>query len=93
MRLELTTYGLQDRYTANCATPASDSFRVLTGSKRFVDKPTVPLSSRMFSKCLFLVGRMKTPNSGPMATPAGLEPAISAVTGLRDNQLRYGAIW
>ncbi|KAJ3617940.1 hypothetical protein Zmor_008790 [Zophobas morio] len=28
-----------------------------------------------------------------MATPAGLEPAISSVTGRRDNQLRYGAKW
>ena len=27
----------------------------------------------------------------PMATPTGLEPAASAVTGRRANQLRYGA--
>lgn len=27
-----------------------------------------------------------------MATPTGLEPVISSVTGRRDNQLRYGAI-
>lgn len=26
-----------------------------------------------------------------MATPTGLEPVISSVTGRRDNQLRYGA--
>ena len=26
-----------------------------------------------------------------MATPTGLEPATSAVTGRRANQLRYGA--
>ena len=26
-----------------------------------------------------------------MATPTGLEPAASAVTGRRANQLRYGA--
>ncbi len=28
-----------------------------------------------------------------MATPTGLEPVISSVTGRRDNQLRYGAKW
>ena len=28
-----------------------------------------------------------------MATPTGLEPAASAVTGRRANQLRYGAWW
>jgi hypothetical protein len=27
------------------------------------------------------------------ATPTGLEPATSAVTGRRANQLRYGAIF
>ena len=27
-----------------------------------------------------------------MATPTGLEPATSAVTGRRANQLRYGAL-
>ncbi len=27
------------------------------------------------------------------ATPTGLEPATSAVTGRRANQLRYGASW
>ena len=27
------------------------------------------------------------------ATPTGLEPATSAVTGRRANQLRYGALW
>jgi hypothetical protein len=27
-----------------------------------------------------------------MATPTGLEPAASAVTGRRANQLRYGAM-
>ena len=27
----------------------------------------------------------------PPATPTGLEPATSAVTGRRANQLRYGA--
>ena len=29
----------------------------------------------------------------PMATPTGLEPAASAVTGRRANQLRYGALF
>ena len=29
--------------------------------------------------------------TGPLATPTGLEPATSAVTGRRANQLRYGA--
>ncbi len=28
---------------------------------------------------------------GVLATPTGLEPATSAVTGRRANQLRYGA--
>ena len=28
-----------------------------------------------------------------LATPTGLEPATSAVTGRRANQLRYGAWW
>ncbi len=28
-----------------------------------------------------------------LATPTGLEPAASAVTGRRANQLRYGASW
>ena len=28
----------------------------------------------------------------PRATPTGLEPATSAVTGRRANQLRYGAL-
>ena len=27
------------------------------------------------------------------ATPTGLEPATSAVTGRRANQLRHGALW
>ncbi len=30
--------------------------------------------------------------SGASATPTGLEPAASAVTGRRANQLRYGAL-
>ena len=37
-----------------------------------------------------------TPDLGlmsPSATPTGLEPATSAVTGRRANQLRYGASW
>ena len=29
---------------------------------------------------------------GVLATPTGLEPATSAVTGRRANQLRYGAL-
>jgi hypothetical protein len=29
--------------------------------------------------------------AGLVATPTGLEPAASAVTGRRANQLRYGA--
>jgi hypothetical protein len=28
-----------------------------------------------------------------LATPTGLEPATSAVTGRRANQLRHGALW
>jgi hypothetical protein len=28
-----------------------------------------------------------------LATPTGLEPAASAVTGRRANQLRYGAMF
>ena len=31
--------------------------------------------------------------AGLVATPTGLEPAASAVTGRRANQLRYGARW
>ena len=31
------------------------------------------------------------PDSSSVATPTGLEPATSAVTGRRANQLRYGA--
>lgn len=34
---------------------------------------------------------VKTPGSFSSATPTGLEPATSAVTGRRANQLRYGA--
>ena len=30
--------------------------------------------------------------SDPLATPTGLEPATSAVTGRRANQLRHGAM-
>ena len=38
---------------------------------------------------------MATPGLWPgasSATPTGLEPATSAVTGRRANQLRYGAL-
>jgi hypothetical protein len=34
-----------------------------------------------------------TPAITAFATPTGLEPATSAVTGRRANQLRYGAWW
>ena len=32
-------------------------------------------------------------NVTAFATPTGLEPATSAVTGRRANQLRHGALW
>ena len=31
-------------------------------------------------------------DEGTMAVPTGLEPAISCVTGRRDNQLHYGTM-
>ena len=46
-----------------------------------------PLASR----CTTLTQKIFAIN-GNVATPMGLEPTISAVTGRRDNQLRYGAI-
>ena len=36
-------------------------------------------------------GDAQTVHQNEMATPTGLEPATSAVTGRRANQLRYGA--
>ena len=40
------------------------------------------------------LGPSSEPEPGPTscATPTGLEPATSAVTGRRANQLRYGAL-
>jgi hypothetical protein len=39
----------------------------------------------------FLLGEMESITA--YATPTGLEPATSAVTGRRANQLRHGALW
>ena len=36
-------------------------------------------------------GRRQSVSLAALATPTGLEPATSAVTGRRANQLRYGA--
>ena len=38
------------------------------------------------------VPKHKPVGVGHLATPTGLEPAASAVTGRRANQLRYGAL-
>lgn len=43
-------------------------------------------------RALMLHSPVKSPGSFASATPTGLEPATSAVTGRRANQLRYGAL-
>ena len=47
----------------------------------------------IFSRTLYQLSyRARTETYWPgLATPTGLEPATSAVTGRRANQLRYGA--
>ena len=48
----------------------------------------------IFSRTLYQLSyRARTETYWPgLATPTGLEPATSAVTGRRANQLRYGAL-
>ena len=53
-----------------------------------VEPPTFRFSvGRSYQLSYLAVGEQLLPR----ATPTGLEPATSAVTGRRANQLRYGA--
>ena len=54
-----------------------------------VEPPTYRFSVGRSYQLSYLAGP-EDQASGP-ATPTGLEPAASAVTGRRANQLRYGA--
>src|SRR3954451_347780 len=53
-----------------------------------VEPPTFRFSVGRSYQLSYLAGRAA---NRPRATPTGLEPATSAVTGRRANQLRYGA--
>ena len=61
-----------------------------------VEPPTFRFSVGRSYQLSYLAGRDDTAGSlrphHPGATPTGLEPATSAVTGRRANQLRYGAL-
>ena len=56
-----------------------------------VEPPTFRFSvGRSYQLSYLAVEPERTPD---LATPTGLEPATSALTGRRANQLRYGALW
>ncbi len=58
-----------------------------------VEPPTFRFSVGRSYQLSYLAGRFRgTGNRCTSATPTGLEPATSAVTGRRANQLRYGAL-
>ena len=56
-----------------------------------IEPPNLPIFSRMLYQLSYLAGNVRAENPDRAATPTGLEPATSAVTGRRANQLRYGA--
>ena len=59
-----------------------------------VEPPTFRFSVGRSYQLSYLAVRAGKPTlvaCGDLATPTGLEPATSAVTGRRANQLRYGA--
>ena len=58
---------------------------------RFSGERYYQLSYLAVHTCLSGGSRGVAPLAGQEATPTGLEPATSAVTGRRANQLRYGA--
>ena len=75
----------KSRSATTCTTPSySSQDRPTDGCQR---EPGSPGWS-----CRKLRTRLRYPEPGPVATPTGLEPATSAVTGRRANQLRYGAL-
>jgi hypothetical protein len=57
-----------------------------------VEPPTFRFSVGRSYQLSYLAGRFRRTGTGTGATPTGLEPATSAVTGRRANQLRYGAL-
>ena len=57
-----------------------------------VEPPTFRFSvGRSYQLSYLAVHRPGVTTGTAVATPTGLEPATSAVTGRRANQLRYGA--
>ena len=52
-----------------------------------LEPPTFHFSGERYYQLSYLAER----SNSASATPTGLEPATSAVTGRRANQLRYGA--
>ena len=56
-----------------------------------VEPPTFRFSVGRSYQLSYLAGRFRGTGTRTGATPTGLEPATSAVTGRRANQLRYGA--
>ncbi len=57
-----------------------------------VEPPTFRFSVGRSYQLSYLAFGSDEPGTGTGATPTGLEPATSAVTGRRANQLRYGAL-
>ena len=56
-----------------------------------VEPPTFRFSVGRSYQLSYLAGQVPATRLPDGATPTGLEPATSAVTGRRANQLRYGA--
>jgi hypothetical protein len=56
-----------------------------------VEPPTFRFSVGRSYQLSYLASGVLTHRVSKGATPTGLEPATSAVTGRRANQLRYGA--
>ena len=54
-----------------------------------LEPPTFHFSGERYYQLSYLAER----SNNASATPTGLEPATSAVTGRRANQLRYGALF
>lgn len=70
--IEPATPILQVSCATYCATSAHNSFRVLIGSKRFVDKSTIPLSSRIFLNYYTILRKISNLLQQIDGTPRGI---------------------
>ena len=73
--------------------PVSASLRRNRSGCPIRGRITLSEDSRLAQMCVRVSDRSSVSRVGkPLAEPTGLEPATSAVTGRRSNQLSYGSL-